>query len=111
MSDYFLDGSDAARTAHEDEFSLLDMIQVPAANLRLLILGPIVIGLFAIGLSFLIKPTFLATTKFLVPQQGQSGAAAMLQSLGALGGLAGAASGIKNPADRSVCGTRAKSKR
>lgn len=36
------------------------------------------------------------------PQQQQSGAAAMLQGLGALGGLAGAASGLKNPAEQYV---------
>jgi capsule polysaccharide export protein KpsE/RkpR len=36
------------------------------------------------------------------PQQQQSGAAAMLAGLGALGSLAGAAGGIKNPADQYV---------
>lgn len=36
------------------------------------------------------------------PQQQQSAAASMLASLGALGGLAGAATGLKNPADQYV---------
>ena len=36
------------------------------------------------------------------PQQQQSSAARMLQSLGALGGLAGAATGLKNPNDQFV---------
>jgi tyrosine-protein kinase Etk/Wzc len=89
-------------TADEtDEISLLDLLQVVADNLRLLILGPLAVGIVALGISFIIKPTFTATTTFLPPQQQQSAAASMLQSLGALGGLAGAA-GIKNPADQYV---------
>lgn len=86
----------------DDEISLLDLLQVVADNLRLLVLGPLVAGLLALGISFAIAPTFTATTKFMPPQQQQSGAAAMLSSLGALGGLAGAASGLKNPADQYV---------
>ena len=86
----------------DDEISLLDLLQVVADNLRLLVLGPLLAGLLALGISFAIAPTFTATTKFMPPQQQQSGAAAMLSSLGALGGLAGAASGLKNPADQYV---------
>ena len=86
----------------DDEISLLDLLQVVADNLRLLVLGPLAAGLLALGITFAIPPTFTATTKFMPPQQQQSGAAAMLQSLGALGGLAGAAGGIKNPADQYV---------
>jgi uncharacterized protein involved in exopolysaccharide biosynthesis len=86
----------------DDEISLLDLLQVVADNLRLLILGPLAAGLLALGISFTIAPTFTATTKFMPPQQQQSAAASMLQSLGALGGLAGAATGLKNPADQYV---------
>ena len=85
----------------DDEISLLDLLQVVADNLRLLVLGPLVAGLLALAYSFTIPPTFTATAKFLPPQQQQSGAAAMLAGLGALGGLAGAA-GIKSPADQYV---------
>jgi tyrosine-protein kinase Etk/Wzc len=94
---------DNAAMDDQDEISLLDLLQVVADNLRLLVLGPLVAGLLALGYTFTLPPTFTATTKFLPPQQQQSGAAAMLQSLGALGGLAGAAvGGIKNPADQYV---------
>ncbi len=86
----------------DDEISLLDLLQVVADNLRLLVLGPLAAGLLALGISFAITPTFTATTKFMPPQQQQSGAASMLASLGALGGLAGAATGIKNPNDQFV---------
>jgi tyrosine-protein kinase Etk/Wzc len=85
-----------------DEISLLDLLQVVADNLRLLILGPLVVGLLALGISFAITPTFTATVKFLPPQQQQSAAAAMLQNLGVLGGLAGVTSGIKNPNDQFI---------
>lgn len=86
----------------DDEISLLDLLQVVAENLRLLILGPLFVGLTALGVSFTVPPTFTANTSFLPPQQQNSAAATMLSSLGALGGLAGAAAGIKNPADQYV---------
>ncbi len=86
----------------DDEISLLDLLQVVADNLRLLVLGPLAAGLLALGITFAIPPTFTATTKFMPPQQQQSAAASMLASLGALGGLAGAATGLKNPADQYV---------
>ena len=86
----------------DDEISLLDLLQVVADNLRLLLLGPLAVGLAALGVSFLLTPTFTAKTQFLPPQQQQSAAASMIASLGSLGGLAGAAAGLKNPADQYV---------
>ena len=85
-----------------DEISLLDLLQVVVDNLRLLVLVPLAAGLLALGITFAIAPTYTATTKFMPPQQQQSAAASMLAGLGALGGLAGAASGLKNPADQYV---------
>jgi len=93
----------------DDEISLLDLLQVVADNLRLLVLGPLAAGLLALAISFTIAPTFTATTKFMPPQQQQSGAAMMLQSLGALGGLAGAAGGIKNPSDQYIAFLKSRS--
>ena len=84
----------------DDEISLLDLLQVVVDNLRLLLLGPLAVGVLALGVSFTVTPTFTAKTQFLPPQQQQSAAASMLASLGSLGGLAGAAAGIKNPADQ-----------
>jgi tyrosine-protein kinase Etk/Wzc len=95
--------------ADDDEISILDLLQVVADNLRLLVLGPLAAGLLALAYSFTIPPTFTATTKFMPPQQQQSGAAAMLAGLGALGGLAGAATGIKNPADQYIAFLRSRS--
>ena len=84
----------------DDEISLLDLLQTIVENLRLLVLGPLAMGFMALGISFLIPPTYTAKTQFLPPQQQQSAAASMLASLGSLGGLAGAVGGIKNPADQ-----------
>jgi tyrosine-protein kinase Etk/Wzc len=84
----------------DDEISLLDLLQTIVDNLRLLVLGPLAVGITALGLSYLIPPTYTAKTQFLPPQQQQSAAASMLASLGSLGGLAGAVGGIKNPADQ-----------
>lgn len=86
----------------DDEISLLDLLQVLVENARLLILGPLLIGLSALGISFTITPTFTATTSIMTPQQQQGAAAAALAQLGALAGAAGAAAGIKNPADLYV---------
>ena len=70
-----------ARAQDNDEINLLDLLVVVADNLRLLVLAPLAIGIVALGISFLIPPTFTAKTRFLPPQQQQSGAAAMLQGL------------------------------
>ena len=86
----------------EDEISLLDLLQVLVDNLRLLVLGPLAIGLSALGITFAIPPTYTATTVIMPPQQQQSGAAMMLQSLVALGVLAGAGWVFKNPHDQFV---------
>lgn len=84
----------------DDEIQWLDLLQVIAENLRLLVLGPLAAGVLAFVYCLFITPTFIATTKFLVPS-GQSANSAMLQSLGALGGLAGAP-GLKSPGDQFV---------
>ena len=90
------------QTEPDDEISLLDLLQTVVDNLRLLVLGPLAVGLLALGISFVIAPTYTAKTQFLPPQQQQSSASALLQSLGSMGGLASAATGLKNPADQYV---------
>lgn len=94
--------NDTVSPESDDEISLLDLLQVVVDNLRLLVLGPLAVGLVALGFSFVLTPTFTAKTQFLPPQQQQSMAAGMLANLGSLGGLAGAAAGLKNPADQYI---------
>lgn len=95
-------GENAALDEQDGGISLLDLLQVIAENLRTLVLVPVIAGALALGVSFLITPTFTATATFLPPQQQQGMASSLLQSLGAIGGLAGAASGLKNPTDQYV---------
>ena len=88
-----------------DEISLLDLLQVVVENLRLLVFGSLGFGFFTFFVSFLVTPTFTAKIQFLPPQQQQSSASALLQSLGAIGaagGLASAAAGLKNPSDQYI---------
>jgi uncharacterized protein involved in exopolysaccharide biosynthesis len=94
----------------KDSLSLIEVFDLAFNHLRLLLLGPLLVGLSALAISYTFTPIFTATTKFLPPQQQQQGAAAMmLQSLGALGGLAGASSGLKNPADQYVAFLKSRS--
>ncbi|MDE2566819.1 MAG: lipopolysaccharide biosynthesis protein, partial [Burkholderiales bacterium] len=93
----------AAEPYDDDEgLSLLDLAIVLAEHWKLLVVGPLLAGLVALGITYLIKPTFTARTVFLPPQQQQSLAASALASLGALSGLVGAAANIKSPADQYV---------
>lgn len=92
----------AAETAAEAEVSLLDLLLTLLANWRLVVLTPLLLGLLTLGGTFLIKPRFTATTQIMTPQQQQTGAAALLGSLGGLAGAAGGLAGLKNPADQWI---------
>ena len=84
----------------KNEIDFLDLLQTIVDNLRLLVWGPLLVGVMAWGICFLVPPTYTAKTQFLPPQQQQSAAASMLASLGSLGGLAGTVGVIKNPTDQ-----------
>lgn len=87
----------------EDEISLLDLLIVLAKHKKLILGLPLAVAIVAVIYSLLLPPIYTATTKILPPQQSQSSAAAMLSQLGgAMGGLAGGISGIKNPNDLYV---------
>ena len=82
----------------EDEISLLDLALTIADNIRLLIIGPLLAGLLALGYAFTITPTYTARTSIIPPSSGGgSTAAAILDSLGPLAGMAGGAIGLKDP--------------
>ncbi|MCM0609042.1 MAG: lipopolysaccharide biosynthesis protein [Ideonella sp. WA131b] len=86
----------------DSSFALLDFVCLLIANWRRLIFVPLGAGLLALGITYLIPPTFTSRTVFLPPQQQQSAAASALASLGALSGLAGVAGGIRSPIDQYV---------
>jgi uncharacterized protein involved in exopolysaccharide biosynthesis len=88
-----------AETAGADSMALLIAL---AERWRLLVVGPLLIGVAALGLSYLITPTFTARTSFLPPQPPQSAAAVGLASLGALSGLVGGSAALRTPADQYV---------
>jgi uncharacterized protein involved in exopolysaccharide biosynthesis len=91
----------------DDEISLLDLALTISENIRLLVLGPLAAGLVALGISFAITPTFTARTSIIPPSANAgSTAAALLDSLGPLGGMAagiaGGVSGLKDPSQTLV---------
>ena len=87
----------------EDEgIDLLDLALPLAEHWKLLVLGPLLAGLLAFGITFLVPKTYTSRTVFLPPQQQQSAAASAIAQLGALSGLVGSAAGLKSPADQYV---------
>jgi len=94
------EGLSAARD--NDEISLLDIALVFAENWKTVLFVPLAAGLVALGISFLIPPTYTAVTRILPPTQPQTTTAALANQLGALAGLVGPAAGLKNPADQYV---------
>jgi capsular polysaccharide biosynthesis protein len=86
----------------EDSIGLIDLARLLAASWKLLLIGPLLAGAAAYGLTYAITPTFEAKTVFLPPQQQQSSALSAISQLGALSGLAGASLGVKSPADQYV---------
>lgn len=80
-----------------------EVIAILRRQWKLLVIVPVGVGAVALGVSFLIPPTYTARTMFLPPQQPQSAAASALASLGALSGLAGGSLGsMKTTADQYV---------
>lgn len=93
-----------------EDIRLLDLLQVLLKHARLLLLVPLAAGVLALGISYLVPPTFTARTAFIPPlQQQQSLAAGMLAGLGNLGGLAAGAGAFRNPMDQYVSFTRSRS--
>ena len=86
----------------DEGIDLLDLALPLAEHWKLLVLGPVVAGLMALGITFLIPKTYSSRTVFLPPQQQQSAAASAIAQLGALSGLVGSAAGLKSPADQYV---------
>lgn len=97
---------DTSRPDHEDSIRQeptagpLDLLIAVVNRWKRNVLISLILGVAALGIAFLIPPTFTARTSFLPPQQQQSTASAALASLGALGNLASAAGGLRTSADQ-----------
>jgi uncharacterized protein involved in exopolysaccharide biosynthesis len=86
----------------DDGLDLLDIALALAQHWKLLVFGPVMAGMAALGISFAVPNTYTSRTVFLPPQQQQSATASAIAQLGALSSLAGAVSGVKSPADQYV---------
>lgn len=75
-----------------------------ARNGRRILFGGLVAGALAVGVSFLIRPTFTSVAVVLPPAQTSGAAASLTSSLGALANLAGGAGGgaLRTPLDQYV---------
>lgn len=94
-----------ARMSHQDEaedgIPLSAILDAVLPHTKKIVAGALLAGAAGYGISMLITPIFTARATIISPQQQQNSAAAALQSLGALAGLAGGG-GIKSPADQYV---------
>lgn len=77
----------ASELPEEDGIKLLDILQTLAENARLLIYGPLIVGLIALGTTFSFRPFYIAETSIMTPQQQQGSASAALAQLSALAGV------------------------
>lgn len=100
--DHELSREEADGPVSENGVSTVDLLIMLVMHWRLLLGGSLLAGLIGLGAAFAWPPTFTARTLFLPQQQQQNLAATALTSLGALGSLAGAAAGVRNPADQYV---------
>ena len=84
-----------------DSPTSFDLLLALLQRWKVMLIVPLLLGAAAVGLSFLVAPTFTARTSFIPPQQ-QGSAASALASLGALASVAGGAAGIRTQADQYV---------
>lgn len=88
---------------------MLDLVIFIMRNRALLIGLPVAAGLISLVVALALPIWYAATTKILPPQQTQSNAVAILGQLGALAGVAGQVSGLKNPNDVFVAMLKSRS--
>lgn len=92
----------ATDAENQPEVDLLTLLEVLVKRIRLLVLGPLFVGLVTAIILLVSDPIYSAKTVVMLPGGSQSSAASLLQSLGSVGGAVGASVGIKNPADQIV---------
>jgi uncharacterized protein involved in exopolysaccharide biosynthesis len=86
----------------DDAIRFGELVAAMRRDWRWVTFFPLCVGVATLAATFLIPPQFTAKALLMPPQQQQSLAAAALQSLGALGGLAGAVAPLRSPADQYV---------
>lgn len=98
--------NDSNPAVHSDDVprepSMLVSATVLASRWRSILLSALAASGLALGITFVVSPTYTAATSFLPPQQQSGLASTALASLGSLAGLAAGAAGLKSPADQYV---------
>ncbi len=90
----------APMAGQEKEFDVVEFLIMLAKHKKLVFGLPVLAAVLAAALSFALPNVYRAGIKLLPPQQGQSGAAALLAQLGGVASVvAGGAAGPKNPND------------
>lgn len=95
------DGVEGDDVDDEAGIGFLDLALPLVQNAGRLIVVPLLAAAVGLGVSYLIPPTFTATTTFLPPQPPQSAAASALASLGSLAGVP-AVSTLRTPGDQYI---------
>ncbi len=102
------DASHSLVESEEDAINLLDLLTTVVENLKLLVLGSLGAGVLALGISFLITPTFTAKTTMIPPSLANSITNSALRSelgglsLGGMGGLGGLVGAVKSPGEQYI---------
>lgn len=86
----------------DDEISIDALLLPLLAHWRHIIIGSLAVGLVALGVTYLIRPTFTARVALMPPQQTQTMSAAALASISSLAGLASGNFGVRNPVDQYI---------
>lgn len=90
--------TDASNGHEASNFQLVDFLVAMAKRKRIIVGVPLLAAIVATGIGFALPPVFKANAKLLPPQQSQSGSAALLSQLSAVGAVAGVGA-MKNPND------------
>jgi uncharacterized protein involved in exopolysaccharide biosynthesis len=94
--------------SEEDAINLIDLLTTVVENLKLLVLGSLGAGVLALGISFLITPTFTAKTTMIPPSLANSITNSALRaelgglSMGGAAGLGGLVGAVKSPGEQYI---------
>lgn len=86
----------------ENETSFIELLIVLAKNKKRIAGTSLVFALVAFAISLSFPDIYKSTTRILPPQKSKDSVAAVISQFGAIGGMAGAELGIKNPNDTYV---------
>ncbi len=95
-------GTGAELPANEEEISLTNILVALGQERKTLLFVFLLGSCLSLAVALLMPRSYVASTVLLPPQQQNSAAASALAQLGALGGMAGGAAGVKSPDEMYV---------